>query len=121
MAFFISEVNMTEFKRSRKTRSDSIDTAKLVTLNSLGYSMATIGEILNCHKTTVCHRLLDLEIPPADTRRAFMEDVVSVLTPAQRDWLTQQVNQEYTIKHFVKDLIIAEFNTQTKSKRKNPL
>ncbi len=86
----------------------------ILTLNSVGISLATIGRITGVHPTSVSSRLRTLGVEPADTRRSFMEDVVSNLSPDQQEWLTKQVNDQHTIKDFVLELIIQKFNTGAK-------
>lgn len=81
----------------------------VVKLNSLGLSLATIGEELGVHGTTVKNRLDNLGIAPADTRRSFMEDIWRSLTPEQKEWLTTEVGPNINIKDYVKNLIVSEF------------
>ena len=77
----------------------------LIRLNSVGLSLATIGNILNCHPTTVTLRLKSLGVEPADTRRAFMEDVFMAMTLHQQEWLADQLGPHFPIKKFVQTLI----------------
>lgn len=86
--------------------------ADLIRLNSMGLSLGTIAKILNCHHTTVTQRLKALNIPPADTRRAFMEDIVTRLTPAQSDWIADQLGPHHSIKDFVTNLLTKEYHRQ---------
>ncbi len=79
-------------------------------MNSLGLSLQTIAKTLNCHPTTVTQRLRDLNIPPADTRRAFMEDIYNRLSNHQKEFLAQQLSGETSVKDYVRQLIIADFN-----------
>lgn len=79
--------------------------ADIVRLNSVGLSLATIGRALDCHPTTITLRLRSLKIPPADTRRSFMEDIFLTLTTDQQEWLADQVVST-NIKDFVKQLIV---------------
>ena len=88
-------------RRTKKTIPDS----DLVRLNSLGFSLATIGSSLGCHPTTVTLRLKDLGVSPADTRRTFMEDVLMKLPPAQLEWIEDQLGPHYSIKDYVRSLI----------------
>mgnify|MGYP003478861633 FL=1 len=83
--------------------------AEIVRLNSLGLSLATIAEKCNCHPTTVTLRLQKLNIPPADTRRTFMEDVCTSLSLNQQDWLVSKLGPHFTIKDYVKGLIVQAF------------
>ena len=60
----------TVLRRNRKGSDRDI-----TRLNSLGFSLSKIGERLSCHPTSITLRLKSLKISPADTRRAFMEDI----------------------------------------------
>ena len=60
----------TVLRRNRKGSDRDI-----TRLNSLGFSLSKIGERLSCHPTSITLRLKSLKIAPADTRRAFMEDI----------------------------------------------
>lgn len=79
--------------------------ADIIRLNSVGLSLATIARALQCHPTTITIRLKALGIPPADTRRSFMEDIFLQLTTEQQEWLADQVTTT-NIKDFVKQLLI---------------
>lgn len=81
----------------------------LIRLNSVGLSLSTIAEKLNCHPTTVTQRLVALNIPPADTRRSFMEDVYMSLSETQKEWLINQLGPHLSIKDYVKNLLVSEF------------
>lgn len=83
--------------------------AEILELNSLGLSLSTIGEKLGCHPTTVTLRLKSLNVRPADTRRAFMEDIFNDMSPSQQKWLTSQVAPHTPIKDFVANLILQKF------------
>lgn len=79
--------------------------ADIIRLNSVGLSLATIAKVLGCHPSTITIRLTSLKVPPADTRRAFMEDVFTSLTPEEQEWLADQLSANVSIKDFVKRLI----------------
>lgn len=79
--------------------------ADIIRLNSVGLSLATIAKVLGCHPSTITIRLTSLKVPPADTRRAFMEDVFTSLTPEEQEWLADQLSAEVSIKDFIKKLI----------------
>lgn len=81
----------------------------VIALNSVGISLAGIAKRLNCHHTTVTSRLNALSVPPADTRRSFMEDIYDSLSPRQQEWLTNQLGPSHSVKDFVKSLIIKEY------------
>lgn len=96
---------MSKAPRSNRKGSD----ADLVRLNSVGLSLATIGTILGCHPSTVTLRLKTLGVSPADTRRTFMEDVLANLSPAQQDWVADQLGPHRHIKDMVKDLLVKAY------------
>lgn len=84
----------------------------IIGLNAVGLSLARISRDLGVHHTTVTHRLKTLNIPPADTRRAFMEDIFDGLSLQQQEWLIAQLGPAYAIKDMVKSLLIKEFVTR---------
>lgn len=92
---------MSDVYRANRKASD----ADIIRLNSVGLSLATIARALDVHPTTVTLRLKSLKIPPADTRRTFMEDVFLSLTLEQQEWLADQLGPNLSIKDFVKQLI----------------
>lgn len=79
--------------------------AEIIRLNSLGFSLATIGGKLDCHPTTITLRLKSLGIEPADTRRTFMEDVLSPLSQKQLDTLAAKLGPHHSIKDYVRNLV----------------
>lgn len=87
--------------------------ADIIVLNSVGLSLATIGKMLGCHPTTVTQRLKSLGVEPADTRRTFMEDIFRALDEDVQMFVAEQV-QTQTIKDYVKQLIIDDFNKKVK-------
>lgn len=82
--------------------------ADIIRLNSVGLSLGTIARALDCHPTTITLRLRSLKIPPADTRRSFMEDIFLKLSLEQQEWLADQVATT-NIKDFVELLITAAY------------
>lgn len=86
--------------------------ADIIRLNSVGLSLATIARALDCHPTTITLRLRSLKIPPADTRRTFMEDIFLSLTLDEQEWLADQVANT-AVKDYVKQLIV-EKHAETK-------
>ena len=92
---------MAAVKRVNRKASDS----DIVQLNSLGFSLATIGNLLGVHPTTVTLRLKALNIEPADTRRTFMEDVLRTFTEAQLVKLSNKLGPHLSIKDYVRNLI----------------
>jgi hypothetical protein len=81
----------------------------IVNLNNVGISLCGIAERLNLHHTTVTYRLKSLGIQPADTRRAFMEDIYESLSDPQKGWLIDQLSPGYAVKDFVRSLLIREY------------
>lgn len=97
-----------KFRQNRKASDQDI-----VNLNNIGLSLRSIGERLGVHHSSVKTRLESLNIPPADTRRAFMEDIYDGLTPGQQEWLGDQLDSGRPIKSYVRELIIAHHARQT--------
>ena len=92
------------FRANRKATDTDI-----IRLNSVGLSLATIARALEVHPTTITLRLRSLGIPPADTRRSFMEDVFLSLHPEEQEWLADQLSSTLSIKDFVRILIQTKF------------
>lgn len=92
----------TVLRRNRKG-SD----AQIIRLNSIGLSLTAIGNIIGCHPTSITLRLKSLGIPPADTRRAFMEDVFNALPANFRELIADHLadNGSMSIKDYVTRLI----------------
>lgn len=101
----------TVFRANRKATDDDI-----IRLNSVGLSLATIARALGCHPTTITQRLKSLGIPPADTRRSFMEDVFLTLNTDQQEWLANQLNSELSVKEFVRALLVQAYNQHNEPK-----
>ena len=93
---------MSTVNRANRKATD----ADIIRLNSVGLSLATIARVLGCHPSTVTIRLTSLKINPADTRRSFMEDVFTRLSPDEQEWLADQLSPEVSIKDFVVKLIV---------------
>lgn len=107
---FLLEFNtMSEVLRVNRKTHD----ADIVRLNSVGMSLATIAKTLGCHPTTITARLHSLKVPPADTRRSFMEDVLISLTNSQQEWLADQLGPHSNIKDFVKSAIVDRYLKST--------
>lgn len=83
-----------------------VNDSDIVNLNSVGISLGSIAKRLGCHHTTVTHRLKVLGIEPADTRRAFMEEIYDGLSEKQREWLIEQLGPRNAVKEFIESLII---------------
>ena len=92
---------MADVYRANRKASD----ADIIRLNSVGLSLATIARALDCHPTTITMRLKSLKIPPADTRRSFMEDIFLSLSLDQQEWLADQVANT-SIKEYIKRIIV---------------
>ena len=88
--------------------------SEIVRLNSVGLSLYTIAEIIGCHPSTVTQRLRAIGISPADTRRAFMEDIYMSLPKDQQAWLEDQLGAHISIKDFVRKLLVKEYLKPTK-------
>jgi hypothetical protein len=101
----------TVFRANRKAND-----ADIIRLNSVGLSLATIARVLGCHPTTITQRLKSLGIPPADTRRSFMEDVFLTLSTDQQEWLANQLNSELSVKEFVRALLVQAYNQHNEPK-----
>lgn len=91
--------------------------ADIIRLNSVGLSLGTIARALDCHPTTITLRLRSLKIPPADTRRTFMEDIFLSLTLDEQEWLADQVANT-AVKDYVKQLIV-EKHAEAKANQGN--
>ena len=93
-------------RRNRKGSDEDI-----TRLNRLGLSLATIAKKLDCHPTSVTLRLKSLNVPPANTRRAFMEDIYNSLPTAVQDALEERLlvdGKPVSIKEHVRELIIQD-------------
>ena len=100
---------MSTANRPNRKASD----ADIIRLNSVGLSLSTIGSELGCHPTTITLRLKQLNIEPADTRRAFMETIYKSLPPAQQDWLAAQLGPRTSIQDFIHNLLVEKFLAST--------
>lgn len=96
---------MSDVYRANRKASD----ADILRLNSVGLSLATIARALGCHPTTITLRLKSLKVPPADTRRSFMEDIFISLSEQQQEWFADQITSGNTLRDYVQKLIIEEF------------
>ena len=105
---------MTKQKTIRSSRKASDE--DIIRLNSLGVSLQTIGLSLGVHPTTIKLRLDNLGIPPADTRRSFMEDIVLSLSGPQVQWLASQLGPAYSVKDFIKNLMLEKYINSTNEK-----
>lgn len=99
------------FRSNRKADDEDI-----IRLNSVGLSLATIANLLGCHPTTITLRLKSLGVEPADTRRAFMEDIFRTLSGPNQEWLADQLGPHLTIKEYVKQLIVKAYHERNQEK-----
>jgi hypothetical protein len=91
----------------------------IVNLNNVGLSLTGIAKRLDLHHTTVTYRLKMLGLAPADTRRAFMEDIYESLSMPQQGWLIDQLSPGYSVKDFVRSLLIEQY-MNAQARRKHP-
>jgi hypothetical protein len=96
---------MSTANRPNRKASDT----DIIRLNSVGLSLSTIAKVLDVHPTTVTLRLKHLNIEPADTRRAFMEDIVKTISEEQAEWLADQLGPHMPIKTFITNLVVEKF------------
>jgi len=97
---------MSSVYRSNRKAED----ADIVRLNSVGLSLATVAKLLGVNPTTITLRLRSLGIAPADTRRAFMEDVFKTLSEPNQEWLADQLGPHLNIKEYVRQLIVKAYH-----------
>jgi len=96
---------MSDVYRANRKATD----ADILRLNSVGLSLATIARALGTHPTTITLRLKSLKVPPADTRRSFMEDIFLSLTIEQQEWFADQVGTT-SLRDMVHKLIVEEYD-----------
>ena len=94
----------TVYRANRKASDQDI-----VSLNSVGLSLATIARALECHPTTITQRLKSLGIPPADTRHAFMEEIFLSMDDLQKAWLVEALRNGMSIKNYMRQLLVDEY------------
>lgn len=97
------------FRPNRKASDEDI-----LRMNYVGMSLGTIAKTLGVHPTTVTLRLQSLNVNPADTRRTFMENVLTPLPTSVSDWLADQLGPTYQVREFVRDLLVQAFNNRSK-------
>jgi hypothetical protein len=96
----------TVLRRNRKGSDEQI-----IRMNAIGLSLASIAMAVQCHPTSITLRLKSLNIPAADTRRAFMEDIYSSLPTNFKDNLADFLtlnNKPLSVKDYVRNLIVAD-------------
>lgn len=89
-----------------------VEDSVLIKLNDLGLSLKRIGELTGYSHSTVKLRLSELGVEPTDTRRAFMDNIYEKLTPAQRNWLADELNLGQPISAFIRMLIVEKYNNR---------
>jgi len=92
-----------------KSYKRKADDNVVVALNNVGLSLGTIAKMLDVHHTTITYRLKALGITPADTRRAFMEDIYASLSPKQQEWLLEQLGPGRSAKDLIRSCIIEKY------------
>jgi len=87
----------------------------IIALNALGFSLATIAKRLGCHPTAISLRLKSLGIPAMDTRRAFMEEIITSLPGSPETAILNQLmhadGSMLSIKEYVRRLILNDLRT----------
>jgi hypothetical protein len=108
---------MSKVLRHNRKSSDE----EILRLNSIGLSLQTISTILGCHPTSITLRLKTLKVPPADTRRAFMEDIFSSLPEGSRDVVADLLSDDPSknIKGYVRDLMLKDIEARQAPKVPN--
>lgn len=96
---------MSSANRPNRKASDK----DIIELNSLGLSLGTIGDRLGTHPTTITLRLRSLGVPPADTRRAFMDHILKDFSDEQERWLIDQLGPHISIRDYLKSLLVREY------------
>lgn len=100
---------------SRKIHNAYMD-EQIIRLNAVALSLSSIATLLGCHPSTVTNRLKSLGIPPLDSRRAFMEDILMSLTEDQQEWIVQHMEDNQTdIKQYIKQLIEEKYSASENS------
>lgn len=88
--------------------------------NAMGMSLTTIAYKYDVAPSSIAQRLRQLEVAPADTRRAFMDFVLSSLPPEIFAWVRTQVSADYPIRQLVVDAIIALHTKEEANDHKIP-
>lgn len=86
-----------------------ITDSELLAANSLGYTLQRIGELYDCHPTTIGQRLTALGASPVDTRRGFMTDILDSFNADQKEWLLAQLGPSHGIKDLVRNLLLKAY------------
>lgn len=85
-------------------------------LNSLGFALSKIGKLLNCHPTSITIRLKNLNIAPANTRRAFMTEIWDNLPTEYQERIADliETGDLSNIQGYIRNLIDADMKARTK-------
>ena len=81
----------------------------------MGMSLGAIAYKYDVATSSIAQRLRQLGIPPADTRRAFMDFVLSNLTPEIFAWVRSTVSPDYPIRQLIVDAIHALHKEKTQN------
>lgn len=100
---------MSNVLRRNRKGSDS----EILRGNSIGLSLASIAAKSNCHPTSITLRLKSLNVPAADTRRAFMEDIYASMPSTFQEDIADILSSDEgtnmrTIKDYVKVLLVRD-------------
>jgi len=87
--------------------------------NAMGMSLGAIAYKHDVAPSSIAQRLRQLGVAPADTRRAFMDFVLSKLSPEIFTWIRTQVSSEYPIRQLVVDAIRALHRERTNDSERN--
>lgn len=88
-------------------------TAEVIKDNAMGMSLGEIAYRYGVRPSSIAQRLKQLGIQPSDTRRSFMDFVLSKLPTEVLDWVRLTVNDQYPIRSLVVDAIIALHREKT--------
>lgn len=108
---------MSQTKKTLRPHRRKATDEQIISLNALGLSLRTIGEMLQVHHTTAQKRLTELSIPLADTRRSFMDDVVKALSIDEAQWLVDQLGPAFTVKDFFVNMTKQQYLTSRSKSR----
>lgn len=102
---------MTQVLRHNRKITDS----EILRMNGVGLSLATIAKTRDCHPSSISLRLDAMNVPAANTRRAFMEEIFMGLEPEIQESLADHMTPPdgspptTTLKQLVASLITEKF------------
>lgn len=96
-------------------RPRKLSDQEVIRLNRMGLPLSSIAKKLGVNTSSVGSRLATLGVKPADTRRAFMEDIYNDLSEEQRDKLSDQLEGYPSVKSFMKTLLVSHLNQTQKA------